>query len=174
MRPLLTFMRIFFAENFIPSESDFKNSTELIAYIRHRYGNYFCIGSAGFPGENEKLLHLKEKVDAGVNFLITQAFFDGNIYKKFTEQCKTMNIHIPIIPGIFPFDSAKELQVILNLCKIHFTSDLTDLIHFTTGNEIVLNLIENLKVKNNVKHFHFFTLNKFQRTIKIIKQIYCE
>lgn len=81
-----------------------------------------------------------------------------------------MNINIPIIPGIFPYDSPKELQTFLSLCKIHLTSDLTSIIHFKLGNEIIINVIKNLITSNNVKHFHFFTLNKLQRTIKIIQQ----
>lgn len=108
-----------------------------------------------------------------MDFIITQAFFTYDIYDNYLQKCKDLRINVPTIPGIFPFDSLKELQTFINLCKIHISEDLINMSSVKPGNEIVTDLIKTMIGKLQEKHFHFFTLNNLQRTIKIITQIDC-
>ncbi|XP_045774250.1 methylenetetrahydrofolate reductase [Maniola jurtina] len=101
---------IILGEKFDFLNSDFESSQDMIIHIRRSTGNYFCIGVAGFPEREGNILQLKEKVKCGVDFILTQAFFELKPFKKFVMDCKEADINIPIIPGVFPFETEKELQ----------------------------------------------------------------
>ena len=79
-------------------------------------GADFCIGGACYPeihpesaNQKEDLLHLKEKVDAGCEFLTTQMFFDNNLFYNFLYKAREAGITVPIIPGIMPITNAKQV-----------------------------------------------------------------
>ena len=81
-------------------------------HIRSTYGDYFDIGVAGYPegcddqDDPELLLeHLKEKVDAGASFIITQMFYDVDIFLSWVQKCRAIGITVPIIPGIMPIQT---------------------------------------------------------------------
>ncbi|CAB3255672.1 unnamed protein product [Arctia plantaginis] len=87
-------------ENYDSNTSEFESTSQLIKFIKKQTGSYFCIGVAGFPGcSEEKLVHLKEKIESGADYILTQAFFEKNTYKAFADQCERLNIKVPIIPG---------------------------------------------------------------------------
>ncbi len=82
----------------------------------------FCIGGACYPEGhpeaktiNEDLIHLKEKVDAGCDFLTTQMFFDNNIYYNFMYKVLQKNITVPVIPGIMPVTNGGQMKKIISL-----------------------------------------------------------
>ncbi|KAJ8719606.1 hypothetical protein PYW08_011781 [Mythimna loreyi] len=105
-------------EGYDPETSDFKTTSGLIKFIREKSKDYFCIGIAGFPGcSDEKLLQIKEKIDIGANFILTQAFFDVDAFKHLKECVFKMKPDVPVIPGCscvlrnsekcrFPIDSS--------------------------------------------------------------------
>ena len=81
----------------------------MVKYIREKYGDYFDIGVAGYPegcddnDDQEQLLeHLKEKVDAGAAFIITQMFYDVDIFLDWVSRARKIGVDVPIIPGIMP------------------------------------------------------------------------
>ncbi|CAH2242672.1 jg8490 [Pararge aegeria aegeria] len=108
---------IILGENFDSRHSEFRRSQDMITYIRQETGNFFCIGVAGFPDREGSILQLKEKINCGVDFILTQAFFDCNVLKRFSIHCDEAGIHVPIIPGIFPFETDKELEDFVKLIR---------------------------------------------------------
>ena len=97
--------------HFQPVPGGFANSTELVAYVTQRG---FCAGGGCYPQIHpesatmeEDLAYLREKVEAGAQFLVTQAFFDNIHYFAFVERVRAAGIHVPIIPGIMPVTNVR-------------------------------------------------------------------
>ncbi len=87
----------------------FQYARDLVRHIREKYGNHFDIGVAGYPegcddNKDEDLLleHLKEKVDMGATFIVTQMFYDADNFVRWVGKVRAMGIDIPIVPGIMP------------------------------------------------------------------------
>ena len=103
----------------------FNYATDLVQHIRSTTGEYFTICVAGYPtghpeakSYEDDLLHLKEKVDAGADFIITQLFFKAATFKKFVDDCRGVGIQCPIIPGIMPIqvlDYTAPFSSVLNI-----------------------------------------------------------
>jgi methylenetetrahydrofolate reductase (NADPH) len=98
----------------------FAHANELAAFIRERFD--FCIGGACYPEKHpeapspeEDLRNLKRKVDAGVDFLVTQLFFDEADYWRFVERARAAGIGVPIVPGVMPIVSAANLRRMASL-----------------------------------------------------------
>ena len=103
------------------TEGGLEYSRELVELIRADYP--FSIGAAAFPethihatSPEDDLRHLKEKVDAGVDFLVTQLFFDNAAYFDFLARARAIGIDVPIIPGILPVTNVAQLERIASLC----------------------------------------------------------
>ena len=95
-------------------------ASELVAEVKE-YGG-FCIGGACYPethpesaSQKEDIQHLKEKVDAGCEYLTTQMFFDNNVYYNFLYKIREAGITVPVIPGIMPVTTAKQIGRIAKL-----------------------------------------------------------
>jgi methylenetetrahydrofolate reductase (NADPH) len=109
---------------FTPHPDGFRYASELVAFIRSRPERWrFCVGAAAYPeGHVETrdiardLAHLRLKVDAGVDFLVTQLFFDDACYFRFVERARAAGISIPIIPGIMPFTNVEQVERFTALC----------------------------------------------------------
>lgn len=106
----------------IPKEADFPlpnqfhHAIELIEVIKSFDGD-FCIGGACYPeghpesaSMNEDLCHLKEKVEAGCDYLTTQLFFDNNIFYNFMYKALKHGVDVPVVPGIMPITNATQLN----------------------------------------------------------------
>ncbi|XP_013191562.1 methylenetetrahydrofolate reductase (NADPH) isoform X2 [Amyelois transitella] len=162
-------------EKYNPSASDFPSTMELIKYIKEHTGDWFCIAVAGdLDCSEEKLQDLKKKTDAGANFIITQAFFEPTLYKTFRKRCTTIGINVPIMPGIFYFETTKQLSNFVNLCKIKLSDELirkveNDPQQEDFGVRLIKDLIDDLNGEFP-HHFHFFTLNKLERVQSFIVQ----
>ncbi|MFS4482298.1 methylenetetrahydrofolate reductase [NAD(P)H] [Hyunsoonleella sp. 2307UL5-6] len=104
----------------------------------------FCIGVAGYPEKHMEapslatdLKRLKEKVDAGADYVVTQMFFDNQKYFEFVEKAKEMGITIPIIPGIKPIAVQRHLQLLPQVFKIDLPQDLIDAVEDCKDNKAV-------------------------------------
>jgi len=113
-----------------PVKTDFAHASDLIAYIRARSG--FGISAACYPeGHPESpdpvsdIRHLKEKVDAGAEHLVSQLFFDNEDFFRFVERCRIAGITVPIEAGIMPVLSAKSIQRMVSLCGASLPRKLT-------------------------------------------------
>merc|ERR1719262_17788 len=112
-------------------EGGFGYAVDLVKYIREEFGDYFCIGVAGYPEghlECESLemdmVRLKEKCDAGADLIVTQLFYDNSEFNGFVKKCRKMGIDIPILPGIMPIQSYGGFNRMTSLCKTKVPADI--------------------------------------------------
>ncbi|GAA6035646.1 hypothetical protein JCM8097_004945 [Rhodosporidiobolus ruineniae] len=99
-------------EDWKPVEGGFNHAIDLVKHIRKNYGDYFCVGVAGFPeghpqseSPEAEIRHLKLKVDAGSDFIITQMFYDADVFIDWGRRLRAAGITIPIVPGIMPIQT---------------------------------------------------------------------
>jgi methylenetetrahydrofolate reductase (NADPH) len=121
-------------EDWIKTEGGLEYSRELVELIEADYP--FSIGAACFPethihatSAEDDLRHLKEKVDAGARFLITQLFFDNALYFDFVRRAREIGISVPIVPGILPITNLGQLERITSLCGASIPAGLTRELH---------------------------------------------
>ncbi len=98
-------------------EGGFRYASELVQFIRHRHDSALCLGGACYPEKHPEcgnpavdLMNLKRKVDAGLDFVITQLFFENRHYLEFVERAKRAGIKVPIIPGLMPITNASQAE----------------------------------------------------------------
>ena len=167
------------------SKWDYSHAVDLIREIRQS-GADFCIGGACYPEKHpesessrEDITFLKEKVDAGCDFLTTQMFFDNDLLYAFLYKIREAGINIPIIAGIMPITSAKQVERAIKLSGSfmprrfkslvdRFGSDPSAMkqagIAYATDQIIDL-------YANNVKNVHVYTMNKPDVAEKIMKNL---
>lgn len=109
------------AGTFVPAADGFAFASELTRFASEGWN--FCLGVAGYPEGHpecadryQDLVHLKEKVDAGASFVVTQLFFDNAYYFEFVAQARRMGITVPIIPGIMPIGSVAQVERFTGMC----------------------------------------------------------
>jgi len=115
---------------FSPPENGFKHASELVAFIkRHEPG--FCVGVAGYPEKHiesssieEDIKHLKEKVDAGAEYIVTQLFFDNRHFFAFRDRCREAGINVPIVPGLMPITSLQQIKKMTDICGASIPQEL--------------------------------------------------
>jgi len=165
----------------------FNYATDLVQHIRSTTGEYFTICVAGYPtghpeakSYEDDLLHLKEKVDAGADFIITQLFFKAATFKKFVDDCRGVGIQCPIIPGIMPIQSYDSLRHIVKLSKLEVPPEITEVVAPLKGNDDAIRafgihhatqLIQDLFVSGYAPGVHFYTLNREVASTAILKNI---
>ncbi len=110
------------AADFKSAPDGFEHASELVSFVRKR-GYKFCLGGACYPeghlessSREQDLEHLKQKVDAGTDFLITQLFFDNAFYFHFLERALAAGISCPIVPGIMPLTTFEQIDRITRMC----------------------------------------------------------
>ncbi|HUA10036.1 MAG TPA: methylenetetrahydrofolate reductase [NAD(P)H] [Candidatus Acidoferrales bacterium] len=102
------------SSSFVAAEGGFAHASDLIAMLRRNYD--FCIGAACYPETHMEaesvqsdLMHLKEKVDAGAEFLISQLFFDNERFAEFGARARTAGVDVPILPGLMPITNSAQV-----------------------------------------------------------------
>ena len=107
---------------FVQSKDGLRYANDLVTLLRARHAD-FCLGVAGYPEKHPEaptaevdLANLKRKVDAGAAFVTTQLFFDNALYYRFVEKCRAAGISVPIVPGIMPVLSLKQIQRFAAMC----------------------------------------------------------
>lgn len=160
----------------------FRYANELVEFIREK--EYpFCVGSACYPeghvetaSRDEDLLNLKRKVDAGLDFLITQLFFDNAFYFDFVERARRAGINIPIVPGIMPITNYEQLGKFVRLCgatvpmrlqlQLEAVKDEPEAVTALGVAHATVQCMELLQ--RGVPGVHFYTLNRSPATRMIV------
>jgi methylenetetrahydrofolate reductase (NADPH) len=167
---------------FKPVPGGFSYANELVEFIRGRE-DPFCLGSACYPeGHLEQpsrdvdLLNLKRKVDAGLDFLITQLFFDNAFYFDFVERARRAGVNVPIVPGIMPLTSYDQIAKFFRMCGATVPMRLQlQLDRVKDDPEAIVQLgVAHATVQcmellaRGVPGIHFYTLNKSSATRMIV------
>ena len=171
---------------FRPTPGGFEYSNELVRFIRER--SDFCVGVAGFPeghiackeGKHVDWDHLKRKVQAGADFVITQIFFENSDFLEFRDHVtRQLGVSVPIVPGIVSILSASQIKRFTALCGARIPAALqarlTELEHDDAavseyGIEYATRQCEGL-IKEGVPGIHFYTLNKAAATVRILENL---
>ena len=146
----------------------------------------FCIGTAGYPEKHYEalnlktdLVRLKEKVDAGADYVTTQMFYDNRKFFDFVDKCREVGINVPIIPGIKPITTLRQIAFLPKTFFIDFPEALSDeLLKCKTDDEVrkvgIEWCIEQSKelVKADVPSIHFYTMGKSTALKEIAKGIF--
>ena len=109
--------------NFVQPEDGFQHASEMVAFIRSRHGNALCLAGACYPEGHPQcrdldldLAHLVTKVKAGLDFIVTQVFYDNRVYFDFVTRARAAGITIPIVPGIMPITDVAQIERITRMC----------------------------------------------------------
>jgi len=163
----------------------FRYASELVRFVREQDYN-FCLGGACYPEghlENPSreidLKNLKAKVDAGLDFVITQLFFDNAFYFDFVERARRIGVNVPIVPGIMPITNYEQLNRFIRMCGTTVPMRLSLQLEKVKDNpEAVMQLgIAHATVQciellgRGVPGIHFYTLNRSPATRMIVSAL---
>ncbi len=172
-------------KTFEPVEGGFRHATELVRFIREEDFN-FCLGGACYPeghvetgSRDDDLRHLKEKVDAGLDFVVTQLFFDNAFYFDFVERARRIGINIPIVPGIMPITNFEQVHRFTRMCgatvpmrlglQLERVKDQPEAVMQLGVAHATVQCMELLS--RGVPGIHFYTLNKSPATRMIVSAL---
>ncbi|CAH1773146.1 unnamed protein product [Owenia fusiformis] len=179
-------------EDWAPTEGGCNYATDLVRHIKQEFDDHFVICVAGYPtghpdctSYEDDLKYLKEKVDAGADFIITQLFFKAETFLSFVKDCQAIGIKCPIIPGILPIQAYQSLRHIVKLSRLEVPQEILDAINPIKDNdEAIRNFGIDMAVELSktcldsglVHGLHFYTLNREVATIEILKRLgmWCE
>lgn len=171
---------------FEPHPQGLRFATELVELIRSGFGGNFGICVAGYPEGHPETTskiadmdHLKRKVDAGADAIVTQLFFDNRDLYDFRERCELAGIHVPIIAGIMPITSRKGVLRMAGLCGARIPAKLLRRLDAAgdeddrvaqLGIDWATQQCRDL-LDNNIRGIHFYTLNQSQATTEIYRRL---
>jgi len=184
---------------FVPTTNGHSNANELVVQLKDLgKGKYleedlknntpldFCIGVAGYPEKHfeapnmeQDLIYLKQKVDAGADYIVTQMFFDNKVYYDFVKRCRETGINVPIIPGIKPINLVNQLTVLPKIFSIDIPVELakelgkcrTNNEAARVGTEWAIYQSKDL-VANNVPSLHIYTYGVSDNVKEIVKAVF--
>ena len=165
---------------------DFPHAIDLVSFIKNNYPA-IGVGVAGFPeghpetpNRMKEIEYLKEKVDAGADYIVTQLFFDNRDYFDFVERCQIAGITVPVIPGIMPISTKKGMIRMSELAlgaripapllkKVLACENDTDVA--SIGIEWATKQVQEL-IDHHLKGVHFYTLDMADATLRIFKNLH--
>lgn len=166
---------------FTPYKEGLRYASDLVALLKARHGD-FCLGVGGYPERHPEapslevdLANLKRKVDAGADFITTQLFFDNDVYYRFVDRCRAAGITIPIVPGIMPVLSLKQIQRFTSMCgaslppklitRLEVAAENTDVVE-TIGIDWALTQIRDL-LAHGAPGYHLYVLNRAKAALTL-------
>lgn len=173
-------------EKWEAAEGGLRYAKDLVKYIRDKYGNHFDIGVGGYPeGADDNpdvdllIDHLKEKVDAGASFVITQMFYDTDLFISWVKKCRAKGINVPIIPGIMPIQTYAAFIRRANWTKIHIPEDWLETLEPVKNDDAAVKEIGKVLIADmcrrllaaGINHLHFYTMNLAQATQLVLDEL---
>ena len=188
-------------KRFTPTPGGYSYANELVEGIRSYQGSnsyrrshgletddrFFCIGVGAYPEKHFEapnietdIANLKRKIDAGADYIITQMFFDNKIYYDFVERCRAAGITVPIIPGLKPLSTSRQISVLPEAFSLDIPLELTQEIAkagadkkavYQIGSEWCAMQCKDL-ITNGVPAVHFYTMGKSENIVNILKQCF--
>ena len=174
-------------KRFTPDPDGFAHASELVTAIRRfeqENGGSFCIGVGGYPEKHFEaanletdIAYLKQKVDAGADVVITQMFFDNVVFYRFVDRCRAAGITVPIIPGLKPISTARQIALLPEAFSIDIPVELTDAIRqagddkeaiYRLGTDWCIAQCRDL-LAHGAPAVHFYTMGKSRNIVEILK-----
>lgn len=184
---------------FIPEKDGFNHSSELVEMIsRLNHGKYmdptvknglatdFCVGVAAYPEKHFEaanidtdIQYLKQKVEAGADYIVTQMFFDNESFFRFEERCRKAGITVPIIPGLKPMSSQRQIDMLPRSFHIDIPQELVNMMcrasspddAYQLGIEWAVRQSREL-LKHGVPAIHYYTMAKPDNVCQIVKDVF--
>lgn len=184
-------------KRFIPDPEGFTHTNQLVEMIaRLNKGQYldprisgtstdFCVGVAGYPEKHVEaanmqadIENLKRKVDAGAHYIVTQMFYDNSKFYAFRDQCRDAGISVPILPGLKPLSTAKQLQTIPQAFHLDIPHELVTELQrhddkqkqYEIGIEWCIAQCRDL-IEHGVPALHFYTMGRPDNIRRIVKAV---
>ncbi|KAJ6818079.1 putative methylenetetrahydrofolate reductase [Iris pallida] len=180
-----------------PRGDGFSSALDLVKYIRSKHGDYFGITVAGYPeahpskipkgsevatdeGYESDLAYLKEKVDAGADMIITQLFFDADVFIKFIKDCRRVGIKCPVVPGILPITTYRNFKFMTETCKTKVPKAVRAKVEAAKGNdaalaaygvELATEICRKILRETDVRALHFYTMNKEEPAVAVLTNL---
>ncbi len=169
---------------FVKTEGGFAYASELAEFIHSRYP--FCLAAACYPEKHVEacdletdLRNLKRKVDAGVELLVTQLFFQPRDYFSFVDKARAIGIAVPIIPGIMPITNLSQIKRFTSMCGARIPEELLERLEATGGDA---DAVRRIGVEHATRQcrellaggapgIHFYTLNRSRATVQILEAL---
>ena len=175
-------------KRFTPEPDGFAHADELVRAIRAMEGgDRMCIGVGGYPEKHFEaanldtdIANLKRKVDAGADLIITQMFYDNAVFFRFVDRCRNAGISVPIIPGLKPLSSARQIEVIPESFSIDLPVDLTEAVR-KVGND--KEAVRRIGIEwctaqcrellyEGVPAVHFYTMGKSTNVVEVLRNCF--
>lgn len=169
-----------------PHENNFKYSWELVDFIRQQFGDHFTIGVAGFPeghilcpDRNQDALYLKNKIDHGADYVITQLFFNNKNYFDYVKRLRKLGVENRIIPGILPISDYAALIRFCDTCGASIPPEVHALFKpiadspektLAAGVDFCLKQCRQL-LKAGAPGLHFYALNKIYPVNVLLQEL---
>ncbi len=154
-------------------------------YVENPSPTHFSVGVAGYPEKHQEspnldadLFHLKQKVDAGAEYIVTQMFFDNEVYFSFVDRCRKAGITVPIIPGLKPVAVKEHQNILPRMFGVTIPTDLSKAMSKCATNKDVWHLgvewcttqINELLAKG-APIIHLYTMGRAENIVAIVKNI---
>lgn len=146
----------------------------------------FCIGVSGYPEKHMAapnleldMKYLKQKVEKGADYIVTQMFFDNQKYIDFVTKCREMDINIPIVPGLKPITSLRQLTILPQIFHIDLPYDLTNALEKAKNNDQAKEIgiewaIQQSKelIEFGVPTLHYYSMGKSESVFKVAQEVF--
>ncbi len=166
---------------FVPDKDGLRHGSDLVALLKARHAD-FCLGVGGYPEKHPEapslevdLDNLKRKVDAGAGFITTQLFFDNAVYYRFVEKCRARGITVPIVPGIMPVLSVKQVKRFTEMCGAHLPAQLVTRLEVASENADVVEMmgldwaLDQIRglLANGAPGYHLYIMNRAKAALAL-------